>query len=253
MKPIISQVDVLAFPPKFGQAGRLRAAAALTVAGFTVSLIMLRPEPTIGQQPAPVGVQDAHKRQAVPEPKAGDMDLQKMAALRSCLPGKTDEQIIALLRGYVRLDRPTAKESPAHWFSRRLRQSAAQHGAVEAIGSVGGGVGYDYEFNGEGKPIKEARLPGTRQLHEIIGADFFADIVAVSLDTDDSANGVDSDEELRKLKPHLAALPKLTALSLSSSRITDAGLEAIEGLRQLEDLNLHYTQVTTQGSRTCGD
>ena len=242
MKPIISQVDVLAFLLNFGQAGLLRAAATLTVAGLAVFLIMLRPGPTFGQQPVPAGVEDKHKPQEKPEPKAGEIERQKMAALRACLPGKTDEQIIAVLQEYVHPDPPAAGENRAHWFSRRLRQSFAQHGAVAAIEHVGGIVSYDYELDAVGQRIIGARPPGNRQLQEILGEDFFADTVAVGLEPSEGV-GVE-DEELRELKPHLAALPKLTTLSLSGSPITDAGLKAIEGLTQLENFDLSYTKVT---------
>lgn len=52
------------------------------------------------------------------------------------------------------------------------------------------------------------------------------------------------DAQLASLRPHLEALPRLRALNLSSTRITDQGLASLEGLSRLEHLMLEHNALS---------
>ncbi len=75
--------------------------------------------------------------------------------MRQNLHGKSDDEIITLLQGYVRSDPPVARESLAQWFSRRLKRAISQRHAarltalrgLDAAGSKISGSGLS-EFKG---------------------------------------------------------------------------------------------------------
>ncbi|MFO0899460.1 MAG: hypothetical protein U0836_18695 [Pirellulales bacterium] len=52
------------------------------------------------------------------------------------------------------------------------------------------------------------------------------------------------DAQLASLRPHLETLPRLRALNLSSTRITDQGLASLEGLSHLEHLMLEHNALS---------
>jgi hypothetical protein len=72
---------------------------------------------------------------------------------------------------------------------------------------------------------------------KMLGVDFFRDVTRLALDE----SFTDADLELLK------GLPQLQLLWLEGAQITDAGLEHLKGLARLQDLGLEGTQVTDAG------
>ena len=189
-------------PQNVGAGRRMRVAAALAVAAMAIAMVMLRFGPASAHEPpSPAGAEDRNNPQENDHPAAGETEGQKMAALRQCLPGKTDEQIIAVLQSHVRSDPPAAGHAP-RIGSRGGWSGPPQRDAIEAIEGHGGYATYGWQLDADGKLIKDARPPGTPQLQGVLGKDFFADAVGVRLEPDEGV-GVE-DAELRELKPSLA-------------------------------------------------
>ncbi len=103
--------------------------------------------------------------------------------------------------------------------------------ATEAIQALGGTVEYDYQR-------QSRNPPGPPWLRHLLGEDFFVNVVSVSLD---SLSVTDADLE------HLTTLRQLQAVGLSGTQVTDAGLERLKGLTQLRELDLKSTKVTDEG------
>jgi hypothetical protein len=126
-----------------------------------------------------------------------------------------------------------------HWFVTEVKDAERQQEAVEAIGGVGGNV----ELSRYDNKARTRLAP--EWLLNRLGATFFADVEQVGL-VDSEGVGA-GDDDLRSLKPHFEALPKIKVLSCTGTSIGDAGLEAIPRLDQLEELRLAFTQVTDAG------
>lgn len=136
------------------------------------------------------------------------------------------------------------------WFVNRVR---TQQIAVSKIISYGGQINYDYQFDADGK-LRRDRFgnylhglepPGPRWLRERLGDDYFRSPVKVYLEIDEGVGFEDRD--LAALAGALELLPTLKALSLKGSPITDAGLEHLRGLSQLQELDCQWTKVTDGG------
>ena len=112
------------------------------------------------------------------------------------------------------------------WFATRLERARRQREAVEAIQKWSDTV--SYEPTGPSAPDWACA---------ILGYDFFIDVVNVSV-----GPGFGDDEA-----KYLKGLPKLRALSLSYTEITDAGLKHLDGLTHLESLYLKRTEITGTG------
>ena len=76
--------------------------------------------------------------------------------------------------------------------------------------------------------------PGPRWLRSLLGDDFFAGVVLAHVTTDAGME-------------HLKALTQLQRLWLSYTRVTDGGLEHLKGLTQLQWLSLWDARVTDAG------
>jgi hypothetical protein len=118
-----------------------------------------------------------------------------------------------------------------------LDQSArTQRAAVAAIQRVNGYVEYEWDFaNPNRKPDGGGWWP--KRLVDLLGIDYFYNIVAVDLD------GRATDQELVAV----GNLTRLRFLQLSQSEVTDAGLVYLQGLTSLKRLTLLSTHITDQG------
>ena len=124
------------------------------------------------------------------------------------------------------------------WVGVKMQQARRQNEAVEAIKKLGGEVQYDYQVDASGEEIDGAEPPVPAWMRSLLGEDFLATVVGVSLNhTDVTDAGVE----------HLAELAHLTSLDLSDTQLTDAGLKNLKRLTQLHWLELSGTQVTDAG------
>lgn len=128
-----------------------------------------------------------------------------------------------------------------------------QRRAVAAIRELGGLVQYDFEY-----PAPK-ELPGPDWLCQMLGVDYFADVVDVhTLNMTDATCshlsaltsvrtlGLVSNEVTDAGLAHLEGLTSLEVLYVDA-QVTDAGLAYLSGLTSLQELNLSSTQVTDAG------
>ena len=173
---------------------------------------------------------------------------QTLKQLRIHFSGKTDDQIIQVLRGYVLNDDSTEKDA-IRWLAERLERAKRQRVAVEAITKqLYGKVRYNYQvdvsgndlpsIDAWGNDLQSARLPGPAWLRNLVGEDLLADVAVVWLW---DSNGTDA------AMAHLEVLPHLLELHLPATRVSDIGLKYFRGLMQLRRLCLGFTGVTHAG------
>jgi hypothetical protein len=111
-------------------------------------------------------------------------------------------------------------------------QGYRQQQAVDAINARGGRVDY------------RAGASWSRPWQKWLGRDFFEPVSMVFW-----AGAPIVDDDLVCLR----ALPRLQTLTLTSTSITDAGLQHLEGLREAMLIDLRFTQVTGQGANRLRD
>jgi hypothetical protein len=118
------------------------------------------------------------------------------------------------------------------WLSADLKKAREQENAIRAIEEVGGNAAE------EGGNPAGALPPGTAWLRELLKDEFFTNIADVTLSESKVTNaGLE----------HLKDLTDLRVLNLHETQVTNAGLERVKGLTQLRELNLGGTRVTDAG------
>jgi Leucine-rich repeat (LRR) protein len=126
---------------------------------------------------------------------------------------------------------------PLGWFAWRLDKARRQREVVEAILKAGGSVVYDYQLDKDGRPNGgEPMTPAW--LRKSLGDDFFREVMWVNFHLTQV-----TDAGLEYIK----GLNNLEELDLGNTQVTDAGLEHFKGLNSLEGLWLDNTQVTDAG------
>ncbi len=123
---------------------------------------------------------------------------------------------------------------PLSWFSARWHQATRQRQAVQAIMRDGSGVQYDYEDAGAKSPA------GPVWLRNLLGDNFFAQVVQARVDPDVAAE-------------HLTALHGLRKLTLLRSNLTDADVARLQALPQLRTLELHLANATDADLERCAE
>ena len=121
---------------------------------------------------------------------------------------------------------------PFAWLKTEMNKATKQREAVEEITKVAGEVYYDYQYdpsNTTGQPTEPAWLRG------LLGNDLFANVTVVVLDHSEI-----SDAGLE----HLKGLTQLQELRLDYTRVTDAGVQNLKGLTRLQELHLDGTEVS---------
>jgi hypothetical protein len=149
---------------------------------------------------------------------------------------------------------------PCSWMTVEMKRSREQQEAVEAIENFAGSVGYDWEYDADGNPVKNAQPSGPEWLRKLRGNDLFNSVVRVFFHsnqvTDEGLAHLAGLTQLKRLKlyhvtdaglAHVAGLPHLQELTLISLKITDEGLTHLEGLTQLHTLEIHFLEVTDAG------
>ena len=143
------------------------------------------------------------------------------------------------------------------WLAVMANRANRQRKAVEAVNSAGGEAYYDYQANEDGfRAEGNGRPPGPAWLRNLVGIDYLATAVGVTIDTDIADDRFRAAMDgLPQLKcavlagsgatnatlAHIADMPHLVSLSVFNSSITDSGWENL-------DHASHLAQLTLQGS-----
>ena len=112
------------------------------------------------------------------------------------------------------------------WMTVKMRAAKEQHDAVEAIGATI----YDFQHS------HSCVAADPEWLRNILGNDFFHDVVVAYLKNDSGMK-------------HLKGLSQLQELCLSGEAVTDAGMENIKGLIHLQSVEARCTTITDSGLR----
>jgi Leucine Rich repeat len=129
------------------------------------------------------------------------------------------------------------------------RRAHFQRDLVASIGIAGGSVKYDWEWS-DGKSLPGAKPPAPEQVAEFIGIDFFGQVKAVELFPsgryvrDSTATDRKNFESALKSVAHL---PGVQHVDLLASRVNDADLTKLNGLKDLTHLDLNWTEITDAG------
>ena len=135
------------------------------------------------------------------------------------------------------------------WYDYQFGPATRSGGIVTLIFGDGGYNSYFHQFYGYGNLLSNARPPVSPWLLDLLGDDFFADVV----DATPFSTGPLSTDPLStpaadlRLEPVVRCLPRLQHLFLSHTQVADAELEPLRGLPQLLELNLEGTQITDEG------
>jgi hypothetical protein len=138
------------------------------------------------------------------------------------------------------------------WFFPRLRAARQQREAVAAIRAVGAEITYDYEVGDATRRRAGARAspptpPGAAWARRLLGDDFFADVVKVGYRSPPFRTGRGPNPITDGCLEQVAKLPRLRVLDLEASGVSDEGLKAVIGLRELRELKLAHTPTTDRG------
>jgi hypothetical protein len=121
------------------------------------------------------------------------------------------------------------------WFAVKRQQVERQRAAVRWVEEMRGRTRYDWVKT---RGNLNAQPPGPAWLRAWLGDDFFAHIVFVEVHGESV-----TDADLERLK----GLRQLETLHLWKAQVTDAGLEHLKGLPRLKSLVLSWTKVTDAG------
>jgi hypothetical protein len=140
--------------------------------------------------------------------------------------------------------------------NRAMRQKAA----ISAILKDGGDVDYAHNFPQRAEP------PGPAWLRKLLGDDFFATVISVTVRTDAGMEQLDDLPALLNVRvlpaptigaapdkltdaglTHLQRLTQLRTLQLQRTSMTDAGVVSFNRLTKLNILELDYTELTDSG------
>ena len=140
------------------------------------------------------------------------------------------------------------------WLAAEKQQARQQRNAVAAIRALGAEVIYDYEREWHSRPRFSAALngppvpPGPAWARRLLGDDFFACVLMVGYRKPPfSIHGWGPNPITDDCLEQVAKLPRLGALDLEGSGVSDEGLKVIKGLGELRDLKLAHTSITDRG------
>ena len=132
----------------------------------------------------------------------------------------------------------------ALWLGHSIQQARNQAAAIDLIQSFGGAIHYEYELSDKNLNRSIAGLdperPHPEWLTRVFGDDFFYRVSKVAF------VGID-DSQMKRLAPHLQALPRLSFFVLHSCDVTDEGLQYVRELTGLERLSFSELPITDDG------
>lgn len=173
------------------------------------------------------------------------------------------------------------------WLAVQVNRANRQREAVAYVVSLGGKVGYDYQYRtGEYSPAALPPVPAW--LMNLCGVDWFASVALVQVPSkaanDDVLNHLTAFQSLRSLDIRgrgvtdsglgllarcegleklwlantdisdagmaiLSKLPRLRYLVLRRTKISDSSIEQLATMQSLEDLDLSGTRITPVGAK----
>ena len=138
---------------------------------------------------------------------------------------------------------------PCSWFGVELKKAREQRQAVDAIETWGGPmaafVGYDYNYDAKSMNVSNRQTERPEWLRNLVGDDFLRIVIYISF----SSSGATDETFEHFMTTHSNDLPKLEALNLACTPITNNGLKGLGKLRNLRSLDLSSTQITAEGLR----
>ena len=150
------------------------------------------------------------------------------------------------------------------WFAVKMRKAERQKQATQAIKKLGGHVRYDFEFDSVGEETDEDGPSGPAWLIQLLGEDFFQNVVAVEINADHMNKEMLSQltmlprlkaVQLRCMSTResdltlLNELPQLRKVTFYFAHMTDSELEELKGLKQVEVLEFECVSITDAGLR----
>jgi hypothetical protein len=123
---------------------------------------------------------------------------------------------------------------PCSWLAVEMKKAREQREAAQAIWEAGI-VWYDYQFDASRNFVPTPEPTGAAWLRNLLGDNFFTTVVFAACEVTDA-----------RLE-HLKALTQLQELFLDGPQLTDTGLEHLKGMTQLRELKLRDTEVSDSG------
>ena len=121
------------------------------------------------------------------------------------------------------------------WMAVEVRRAWRQK---EAVAEMGGTATYDYMLNAQGKPMSDANPPGPSWLRRLLGNDLFANVVSLDLRWSDVTDAT---------VEHLDALTQLQSLDLSGCEDHRRGATASRDTGATQTLDLSGTRISDAG------
>jgi hypothetical protein len=142
------------------------------------------------------------------------------------------------------------------WVAVKMGQAKRQKEFVRQIRKIGGLVVYDYDGKSHyDLKSQEFQPPQPKWMIDLMGDDFFNNIVSVGVYPSNNKSGLDNikDVSLPGTKitdvglENLKELKQLQTLDLTDTAVTDVGLIHLKGLSHIKDLVLMGTKITNEG------
>lgn len=138
-----------------------------------------------------------------------------------------------------------------------------QRQLVRIVESSHGHAIYDYQYD-EDDPFADPSPPGPKLLRAVLGDDYFADLVSISVEglADEDVARIAKQTTLRHLSisggigdealESIAHLSRLEKLNLHGGRFSAAGLDRLANLPRLRALTIGETALTDLAARSIG-
>ena len=143
------------------------------------------------------------------------------------------------------------------WFAVRMQKARKQRDTVVAIEKSGGWVRYDCDYDGAGQLIQNAAPPYPAWVCKYLGEDFVATVIEAAVTNDEGLKCVEDLPRLRSLQIGRGSYGEeeefafvrrhsihLEPTDLFDLHVSAAALKHIEGLTQLRELKIFHVPLT---------